>query len=87
MPVTAELECLDGPEDCQGPVEYRMSMSPSGRSFPRCERHLDERLAEQERINRTYPVHPPAGWHPDDAGESWDEEPSPIPAAGWDELF
>jgi hypothetical protein len=66
-------ECLNADETCKGPVEYRTALSGTGRSFPRCEKHWEARLAEQDRINRTYPAQPPADFDPLDAGESWDE--------------
>jgi hypothetical protein len=70
-----ELECLDDHKGgCGGPVELRMPLSGTGRSFPRCDFHWDERLAEQERINERYPTHPPDDWSPYDAGEAWYEE-------------
>lgn len=76
-----ELRCLDARFDdpreagCHGPVEYRMALSASGRSFPRCEAHWHARLEDQERINRDYPDSPipPAWFDPSAAGESWDE--------------
>lgn len=74
-----DLECLDHgrPDDpCEGAVEYRMSLTASGRNFPRCDHHWDKRLEEQERINRDYPDSPmaPAWFDPMDAGERWDED-------------
>lgn len=76
---TDELECLDDGDDrhpCSGPVEYRMALSASGKSFPRCAAHWERRLAEQERLNRDYPdsPNPPAWFDPMDAGEHWDED-------------
>ncbi|MCA1571187.1 MAG: hypothetical protein LC798_12890 [Chloroflexi bacterium] len=71
------LECLDdyGEGTCAGPVEYRMALSATGQSFPRCERHWDERLDEQERITRTYGgVAPPSDFDPAYAGERWEED-------------
>jgi len=70
------LECLESGPDCSGPVEYRMSLSPSGKSFPRCEHHWERRLDEQERINRDYPDSPiaPPWFDPSYAGESWDDQ-------------
>jgi hypothetical protein len=50
--MTDQLECLDGPDQCEGNVEYRTALSATGRSFPRCDLHWDERLEEQERITR-----------------------------------
>jgi hypothetical protein len=50
-----ELICLDAREDnCEGEVDYRPAMSPTGKWFPRCEKHLTDRLATQERIVRDY---------------------------------
>jgi hypothetical protein len=74
--VSQEIECLDGPDECRGAVEYRMALSASGRSFPRCERHWSERLATQERLDRDYPDSdiPPAWFDPTAAGERWDDE-------------
>lgn len=71
-----EPRCLNGPEGCQGAVEYRMALSSSGRSFPRCEHHWSLRLDEQERINRDYPDSPiaPSWFDPSYAGERWDSD-------------
>jgi hypothetical protein len=73
------LECLEdhGEGTCRGPVYYRMSLSPSGKSFPRCEHHLELRLVEQDRITRLYAPDsdvPPVGFDPDYAGERWDDD-------------
>lgn len=49
--------CLDNYlSDCEGEVEYRIPMSPTGRSFPRCEKHFSERLDRQEQISQRYNV-------------------------------
>lgn len=66
-------QCLDGPDGCSGPVEYRMALSGTGRSFPRCDAHWARRLDEQDRITRTYPDSPaPPDWFdPSAAGEHW----------------
>jgi hypothetical protein len=80
--VSDELICLNLGPDCSGPVEYRMPLSGTGHAFPRCDHHWEQRLDEQERINRTYPVLAPRDFDPLDAGESWDGddfEPSPDP--------
>ncbi len=70
------LECLEdhGENTCRGPVEYRMPLSESGKSFPRCDLHWDKRLDEQERINETYPTFAPSDFDPGYAGETWDED-------------
>lgn len=65
--------CLNHGPTCSGAVEYRMPLSGTGRAFPRCEHHWSLRLVEQERIDRTYPVHAPSDFDPSYAGESWDE--------------
>lgn len=71
------LECLDAwRSPCEGAIQFRTPISGTGRAFLRCDRHWDERLDEQERINETYPDSPcPPDWFdPMDAGERWDEE-------------
>jgi len=73
-----ELECLDDYGDaedpCEGAVQYRMALSGTGQSFPRCERHWAKRVEVQDGINRRYPSQQPADFDPAYAGESWDEE-------------
>ena len=70
------LECLDAHKSpCEGPVEYRMALSATGRNFPRCDKHWGERLDEQDRINRKYGgVAAPSDFDPAYAGERWDED-------------
>lgn len=77
-----ELECLDyypdaddawDADECRGPVEFRMSLGPTGVSYPRCDHHWELRLLHQEEINRRYPTLPPSDFDPADAGESWDD--------------
>jgi hypothetical protein len=69
-------DCLEFGPDCGGHVEYRMALSGTGKSFPRCDEHWSKRLAEQERINRDYPDSPvaPAWFDPAAAGERWDDD-------------
>jgi hypothetical protein len=73
-----EPRCLDHGRrtPCSGAVEYRLPLSGTGRSFPRCERHWNERLDAQEEISSRYPDSPlpPADFDPSYAGERWDEE-------------
>lgn len=72
---TLELKCLEHGPACQGTVEYRMPLSGTGKSFPRCEHHWDKRLDQQAEINRKYGSNvPPADFDPMYAGEHWDEE-------------
>lgn len=66
--------CLDGPLTCEGTVEYRMPLSGTGVSFPRCELHWQERLERQYQIDSRYPMQAPADFDPYYAGESWDED-------------
>jgi hypothetical protein len=48
-------DCLDHYHGvCSGAVEYRMPLSGTGRSFPRCDFHWDERLDRQQEINERY---------------------------------
>jgi len=71
------LKCIDdaGQLACKGPVEYRMALSGSGRSFPRCEEHWGRRLHLQDEINAKYGGDiPPADFDPSYAGERWDED-------------
>jgi hypothetical protein len=69
------IRCLDASHgDCKGEVQYRMPLSASGISYPRCQAHWEDRLQTQEDINRRYPTLPPADFDPLYAGESWDED-------------
>lgn len=44
-----DFECLDSPAgNCDGPVEYRMALSDTGRSYPRCDKHWHERCEKQD---------------------------------------
>ena len=76
------LECLDAgmdPDTCQGEIELRWPLSGTGRSFPRCDKHWEERCHRQEEINQRY-GHPdsnagaPSDFDPSYAGEHWDED-------------
>lgn len=73
--LTAE-DCLDYSDDgtCRGAVEYRMPLSGTGKSFPRCDHHWGERLDLQDDINARYPYHEPADFDPYDAGEHWGDD-------------
>lgn len=69
------LECVNAHAgDCSGSVEYRMPLSGTGRSFPRCDRHWQTRLDLEQGLRERYPQQPPRDWSPDDAGESWGED-------------
>lgn len=69
-----ELRCLQdyGDRTCDGPVERRYALSPTGVRHPRCDRHWATRLVEQERINNEYGgVIAPSTFDPGYAGETW----------------
>ena len=79
MTTTETITCLDGnmaPEGCAGAVEYRMPLSGTGRSFPRCDAHWSERLDTQAGIDERYPdtPNPPADFDPTYAGERWNDD-------------
>lgn len=66
------LSCLDSHKgSCSGEIEYRFSLSPTGKSFPRCDAHWSERLDIQDGINRRYPESQPSWFDPTYAGEEW----------------
>lgn len=65
------ISCLDGPNGCEGEVEFRMPLSGTGKSFARCEKHWDERLDKQDEFNRKQRDAMQVDWM--DAGERWDE--------------
>lgn len=70
-----DLECLDGPADCAGPVEYRTTPDRSdGKAFPRCEHHFDLRMGSVERNLELMSPCRPAWFDEANAGEHWDED-------------
>lgn len=69
------LECLEGPEGCRGPVEYRLAPDRDDcKAFPRCEAHWERRLKSAERTMELLSDAPPRWFDPAYAGESWDED-------------
>jgi len=73
--MTKPLECLDGPEGCDGPVEYRTTPDRTDfRHFPRCEAHFQRRLDQAEETMRKYPTLQPTDFDPSYAGERWEED-------------
>jgi hypothetical protein len=74
-----DLSCIDGPDGCSGPVEWRTTPDRrDGKAFTRCDAHFDKRMDEVER-NLELMSDVPAPWFdPAYAGESWGEE-SPDP--------
>lgn len=74
--MTDQLTCLDGGGgrgECSGPVEYRWP-GYGEKSWPRCERHGEQRVELQREIDERYPPSAPADFDPMDAGEVWDED-------------
>lgn len=71
-----EEDCINFfPGDaCHGSVRYRYPLSPSGRSFPRCQKHWEERFLRQQKTEERYPENAPHDFDPAAAGEYWDEE-------------
>lgn len=71
-------DCLDhrDADECRGIVQYRMPLSGTGKSFPRCDRAWDARLKTQERLRQDYPDSstPPSWFDPTNAGETWDDD-------------
>lgn len=66
------MECLNGPDGCKGPIEYR---SVDGvKWWPRCERHFGDRLEKQERINELLSPMPASWFDESYAGERWDDD-------------
>lgn len=70
------LTCLEDGDGCSGLVEYRMALSGTGRAFPRCDKHWQERLDWQEQHNKKYPDSdsPPSWFDPTYAGEHWGDD-------------
>ena len=69
------LECLDAYQDqCSGDIEYRYALSGTGISYPRCDKHWDDRCQRQDEINHRYPYNAPSDFDPMYAGEHWDED-------------
>ena len=76
------LECMQKGDDCKGAVEYRMPLSGSGKSFPRCDFHWEKRLEVQDEINEKYAPDsdvPPVGFNAswggvNEYGERWDDD-------------
>ncbi len=78
MATYGDGECLDGPGGCQGEVWPRATLSGSGDSYYRCDRHYElyaERLQPiMDDISRRYPVMAPPDFDPLACGESWDDD-------------
>lgn len=74
IPTLADSECLNYSGGCGGAVEYRMPLSGTGKSYPRCDMHWSERLDLDAQISERYPTHAPSDFDPSYAGECWDED-------------
>lgn len=74
VPTCIQKGSVENP--CAGNVEYRMPLSGTGKSFPRCDKHWSDRLDVEQRINERYPDSPipPADFDPTYAGESWNDD-------------
>lgn len=66
-------DCLDADAmftGCAGDVEYRLAMSATGISYPRCDAHFEARWETQQRLARDYGVptyyYGESGWSDDD---------------------
>jgi len=73
--MTEELECLDSyNSSCVGVIELRPSLTGTGTSIPRCNKHWEDRLDKEERIRERYPYNAPSDFDPSYAGERWDDD-------------
>lgn len=69
------LTCLDGPNDCAGDVEYRITPDREDmKAFPRCEAHFQRRLDQAERNLELMSDVAPTWFDPSYAGERWHED-------------
>lgn len=69
------MECLEGPDGCEGEVLYRWP-GYGERDWPRCEKHGEARVKREEEARERYPDSPcaPADFDPSYAGERWDDD-------------
>lgn len=65
--------CISDSRECAGAVEYRTPLSGSGRAFPRCDKHWQDRIDLEHDVRRRYPATAPADFDPSYAGERWDD--------------
>lgn len=66
--------CIANAAECTGTVEYRAPLSGSGRAFPRCDKHWEERIDLENDVRRRYPTTAPANFDPAYADERWDDD-------------
>ncbi len=71
-------DCLDAHGDdvseCNGAVDYRPAMSPTGKWFPRCEKHYEARYETQRGIVSRYGGQMFYDGPEDDYATSWQDE-------------
>ena len=74
------MECIDGPDGCQGLVMKYYALSGSGERYPRCDQHYSEYVMRvqplMDEIRARYPDTDvaPDWFDPTYAGEHWDED-------------
>jgi hypothetical protein len=74
------MNCIDGPEGCQGEVYNYLALSGSGERYPRCDKHYGEYVIRvQPKIDAVRERYPdtdtaPDWFDPTYAGESWNED-------------
>jgi hypothetical protein len=66
------IECMNGPEGCQGAVEMRTG--DGLRFWPRCLRHFEEYLDSMARARVIESSVAPAWFDEGNAGERWDDD-------------
>jgi len=70
------VACLDGHgngEGCSGPVEWWMTPS-TWKSWPRCTKHGERRMEQDEQTRQRYPTMEPSDFDPSYAGERWNDD-------------
>lgn len=66
-------DCIEAPDGCRGPVEYRPSAG--GSAYLRCDGHWHALCDRQDRIRADYPDTSSApGWFDPSYGEQWDSD-------------
>lgn len=71
----AELECIDGPDGCEGEVKSRTTPDrDDSKTFLRCEKHFEQRLENAERNLEYLSDTEPDWFDPMYAGERWADD-------------
>ena len=74
------MNCLDGPDGCNGEVHEYLALSGSGMRWPRCESHYQAYVKRTQpkidAVRERYPDTdtPPKWFDPTYAGERWNED-------------